>query len=293
MARARNIKPGFFKNADLVELPMEARLLFIGLWTMADRAGRLEDRPKQIKMELFPADSVDVGACLDGLQRWGFVRRYEIDGLRLIQIVNFNKHQNPHKDEKLSSLPDEDGQFDKPKEKHGAGTVQAPCEVDSDTVAIGLIPDSLIPDSSTVEAPAAPRAEPALGLQFLNSELVDPKHAADWLKVRKTKRAPLTETAWKALCREAEKARISPAKAVQVCAENSWQSFKADWYGAQAHGPPQRGRYALPTTTTPSSAAERTAAEMAERMSHMDNHESRAAAEEARRKFNESRKAAA
>ena len=59
MARARNIKPGFFRNADLAELPIEARLLFIGLWTIADREGRMEDRPKQIKMELFPADSLD------------------------------------------------------------------------------------------------------------------------------------------------------------------------------------------------------------------------------------------
>ena len=41
MARARNIKPGFFRNADLAELTFEARLLFIGLWTLADSEGRL------------------------------------------------------------------------------------------------------------------------------------------------------------------------------------------------------------------------------------------------------------
>ena len=31
MARARNIKPGFFTNDELVELPFATRLLFIGL----------------------------------------------------------------------------------------------------------------------------------------------------------------------------------------------------------------------------------------------------------------------
>ena len=67
MARARNIKPGFFRNADLAELPIEARLLFIGLWTIADREGRMEDRPKQIKMELFPADSLDCDDLLGPL----------------------------------------------------------------------------------------------------------------------------------------------------------------------------------------------------------------------------------
>jgi len=152
LARARNIKPGFFKNADLVELTIEARLLFIGLWTLADRAGRLEDRPKQIKMELFPADAVDVDACLDGLQRWGFVARYEIDGKRLIQVVNFDKHQNPHRDEKVSVLPAQDGSFDVARCKHGASTVRAPDDNGCDTVAIGLIPDSLIPESLSTDS---------------------------------------------------------------------------------------------------------------------------------------------
>ena len=48
MPGARNIKPAFFANEFLAELPCEARLLFIGLWTLADRRGRLEDRSKGI-----------------------------------------------------------------------------------------------------------------------------------------------------------------------------------------------------------------------------------------------------
>lgn len=152
MARARNIKPGFFHNADLVELSMEARLLFIGLWLIADRAGRLEDRPKQIKMDIFPADSLDCNALLDDLAATGMLLRYEVDGKRYLQVVNFAKHQNPHKDEKTSTIPDQCGNLASKvptSEKHGASTVQAPCPPDADTVAIGLIPDSgfLIPDS--------------------------------------------------------------------------------------------------------------------------------------------------
>ena len=51
MARARNIKPGFFLNEELGVLPPLVRILFAGLWCIADRDGRLEDRPKRIKME--------------------------------------------------------------------------------------------------------------------------------------------------------------------------------------------------------------------------------------------------
>lgn len=109
MARARNIKPGFFRNADLAELSVEARLLFIGLWTMADREGRLEDRPKQIKMEIYPADNFDCGPLLDGLESFGFIKRYVAGGKRCIQVINFVIHQMPHGTEKDSELPDENG----------------------------------------------------------------------------------------------------------------------------------------------------------------------------------------
>jgi hypothetical protein len=156
MARARNIKPGFFRNADLVELSFEDRLLFIGLWTLADRDGRLEDRPKQIKMELFPADSVDCNAMLDSLAATGMVARYEVDGKRYLQVVNFGKHQNPHRDEKASTIPYQSVNL-QAQDKHCANTVQAPCKPNADSVAIGLnpeplIPDSLIPDSLTGHA---------------------------------------------------------------------------------------------------------------------------------------------
>lgn len=105
MARARNIKPSFFTNEDLVELPFEDRLLFVGLWTLADREGRLEDRPKRIKMAIFPADNVDVGASLDRLAKSGFITRYEARGIACIQVLNFAKHQNPHVREAASELP--------------------------------------------------------------------------------------------------------------------------------------------------------------------------------------------
>lgn len=105
MPRARNIKPGFFANEDLAEIEPIGRLLFIGLWTLADRDGRLEDRPKRIKGELFPYDNCDINALLDDLQKYGFILRYEVDGGKYIQIVNFSKHQNPHPKEPSKGFP--------------------------------------------------------------------------------------------------------------------------------------------------------------------------------------------
>ena len=103
--RARNIKPGFFKNDTLAELDFAGRLLFIGLWGLADREGRLEDRPKKIKAEIFPYDDVNVDSFLGELAKLSFIIRYEVGGNRYIQIVNFDKHQNPHPRETPSTIP--------------------------------------------------------------------------------------------------------------------------------------------------------------------------------------------
>lgn len=109
MARARNIKPGLFKNEVLGQADPLLTILFAGLWCLADREGRLEDRPVRIKSEVL---SYRYGADPDLMLNWldenGFIRRYEVNGKRFIQILEFKKHQNPHKNEVPSEIPSPD-----------------------------------------------------------------------------------------------------------------------------------------------------------------------------------------
>jgi hypothetical protein len=93
MARIRTIKPEFFLHEELAELPPLHRLLFVGLWTLADREGRLEDRPKRIKVSLLPYDDADVDAMLADLDAAGFIVRYLVDGAKYIEIPSFSTHQ--------------------------------------------------------------------------------------------------------------------------------------------------------------------------------------------------------
>lgn len=105
MARARNIKPGLFKNEILGVADPLYTLLFEGLWILADREGRLEDRPLRIKGEVFPYRNLDADAMLTWLHEQGFILRYEAGGKRYILICEFTKHQNPHKNESESVIP--------------------------------------------------------------------------------------------------------------------------------------------------------------------------------------------
>ncbi|MGQ9191434.1 hypothetical protein [Klebsiella pneumoniae] len=105
MARSRNIKPGFFTNDELAECHPLGRLLFAGLWTIADKEGRLDDRPKKIKAMLLPFDEADCDDLLQQLNDHKFIIRYRVNGECYIQISNWKKHQNPHCKEAASEIP--------------------------------------------------------------------------------------------------------------------------------------------------------------------------------------------
>lgn len=156
MARARSIKPGFFRNEDLCGLQPWVRLLFAGLWTIADREGRLEDRPKRIKADVFPYDNFNVERGLAELAKANFIVRYEASGNKFIAIPTWKKHQNPHVKEVASTIP-------------------APCEHSASTGNSGTSPadcglpitDSCIPVFPVTAAAAAfPSAAAAIRSRF-------------------------------------------------------------------------------------------------------------------------------
>lgn len=155
MARSRNIKPSIMDNEDLADFDPLCRLLFVFLWMLADREGRLEDRPKRIAAKALPFDrSADVDKMLSDLAHAGFIHRYEVNGCKVIQIVSFLKHQTPHGTEKDSVLPDDSGLYTVHKRgKHGYATGEstkaaAPSTVikqlDDSVLTVKEHPDSLI-----------------------------------------------------------------------------------------------------------------------------------------------------
>jgi hypothetical protein len=158
--RARNLKPSIFRNELLAVADPLFTVLFEGLWCLADRAGRLEDRPAKIHLEVNPGRAFEsTVATLGWLAENGFILRYEASGQKFIQVVNFEKHQNPHVKEPHSTIPAPDG--------YGASPVQ-----------ISLTPDSglLTPDSPNRHA-SLPVAE-----------------WDEWLAHRKSKRWPCDPT---------------------------------------------------------------------------------------------------
>lgn len=150
MSRMRMVKPGFFTNDTLADLDPLARLLFIGLWVIADRSGRLEDRPKRIKAEVLPYDDKDVDKLLQDLHDSGFILRYQHGEHQFIQVINFAKHQSPHKKEAASIIPAPDlhhASMVLDTEMHA--TSRADTDTDTDTEYVGdVAPLSEVADAT-------------------------------------------------------------------------------------------------------------------------------------------------
>lgn len=94
MARIRSIKPEFWTDPDVVAMPMEARLFFIGCWNHADDFGVLKDDPERLRLQIMPADPIDATAIVDELvERRHLVRMTAPDGTAVLVVRTFCVHQ--------------------------------------------------------------------------------------------------------------------------------------------------------------------------------------------------------
>lgn len=233
MARARNIKPGFFKNEILGVADPLYSLLFEGLWVLADRSGRLEDRPLRIKGEVFPyRDGLNVDAMLTWLESNGFIRRYTAQGKKCILVLEFVKHQNPHKNEAESELPAPSDDRTKPEEIGTATEIIGSTRADP-LSSDSLIPSTLIPDPLKETAKRKRVAPPAA---IVKPDDVDQQTWGDWVALRTKKRATVSLTVVEEARRECAKAGLTLERFLQVWCMRGSQGLEAAWLKPDERG---------------------------------------------------------
>jgi uncharacterized protein YdaU (DUF1376 family) len=78
----------------------------------------------------------------------------------------------------------------------------------------------------------------------------------DFVALRKSKKAPLTNTALQGLMREAAKAKMTLEQVMSTCCERGWVGFKADWMVGQAIrvNPADIARVTVPSSNQPDPA---------------------------------------
>lgn len=110
-SRIRTIKPELFQHEGLYDLEKETglpiRAAWAGLFTVCDREGRFEWRPRALKANILPYDEVEFSRVLDAWATRGFVVKYaSLDGLEYGFIPSWHLHQVLNNREQASTLPD-------------------------------------------------------------------------------------------------------------------------------------------------------------------------------------------
>lgn len=163
MARMRTLKPEFAKSEAIACLPRDVRLHFALLWTYADDAGRGADNPKLIKAELWPLDDEVTAAVVEEWQAClaahGRIVRYEVDGRRFFEIVNFEEHQKPQHP-KASIIPEPNGntlsvKVEAPESIHEAAPVCS--EILPVVVGVEVVGEVVVADAPAEPEPKPPR----------------------------------------------------------------------------------------------------------------------------------------
>jgi hypothetical protein len=107
MARIRSIKPEFWCDEKLSTCDPMTRLVFLGLIGMADDRGRLLDNEKVIDAFIFPNTLDTARESVANLSRMGRVRRGNTaSGQRIVEIVNWERHQKVDKPQLKAALPE-------------------------------------------------------------------------------------------------------------------------------------------------------------------------------------------
>ena len=126
MARIRTVKPELFRHEGLYELEQETglpiRFAFAGLFTVCDRRGRFQWRPRQLKLDVLPYDEFDFSRVLDALMTRGFVVMYENSGELYGCIPTFERHQVINNRESESELPSIDDELSEVFDSEGCPT---------------------------------------------------------------------------------------------------------------------------------------------------------------------------
>ena len=246
MARARNIKPSFFTHDELADNDPLGRLLFIGLWTIADYKGELEWRPKRVKAQVMPYDDCDIEALAINLEKTGFIRFYSVSGSDYVHIVNFNKHQNPHKNEKdkgsdVPAMTSENiAEPSQVIESNVVDKITDGIEINREengtapADSLFPLPDScsLIPDTNTHESGKPNSGAPKVAIDFLPLRMTDEQVEEVKRIRRKNKGGAITQRVANALSVEFGLARAMGYTSDEILTEwelRGWKSLKAEW----------------------------------------------------------------
>ena len=247
----RYLKPGIRDSEAIDSLSAMAECLYYRLLVTVDDFGRFDARPAMIRSQCFPIKKLSdekAAELLSELVKNKLVIAYQVDGKPYLQVCKWDN--KPRASE--SKFP--------------------PIPTDADncmqTYTDADIPRTLLPVTVTVTGTGTKtetgnrKPETETRSARIRAASCPPDVSdqvwEDFTILRKTLRAPLTETAIDGIRREAGKAGVTLEIALKTCCERGWRGYRSDWVEKQVNGTPAPlGKSGMDTARNAASAAER------------------------------------
>jgi hypothetical protein len=219
MARIRSIKPEFFQHERLFDAERDSKLplrvAFAGLWTVSDRDGRFEWRPRALKLNVLPYDELDFADVLSALESGGFIVRYEVDGKSYGFIPSWGEHQHINVREPSSTIPGPVGNNER--------TGLEPDEVSTST---GSVPDQSAGKGKERKGREYGELErQAARARALATPGLDIPTFERWDSYRVAIRKPLTEHSYEANAKKIAACGTRQQELIELSISNDWQGL--------------------------------------------------------------------
>jgi hypothetical protein len=213
MARIRTIKPEFWRNDLLSKISAEACLLAIGLLNHCDDEGYFNANPKLIQADIFPLRELsrETTVLLRELSEISYLQLFRGSDLKEYGcVVNFEKHQviNKKTPSKIKDL------------------CELPYDYGSDTEALLSGKERKGKEHGKE---IGKEVEKKQTNKVIKPDDVDQQIWDDWVQLRKSKKATVTQTVITEARNEALKANLSFEDFLKAWCLQGSQGFKAEW----------------------------------------------------------------
>ena len=204
----RLLKEGICTSDAINMLSSDSEVLFYRLLVVSDDFGNMDGRIAIIKSMCFPLKEKlttdKITSWMDELVVAKLIQRYKTEeGKEYISILKWNQRQRAN------------AKYPPPTDSN---LLTYDSQLSSSGLGLGL-GKGLGKGKGNTYAP----------LERLVSLGIDKQIAKDWIKLRNTQKAPVTDTVINKFKSQAKKANKSLQAVLELCIENSWRGFNADW----------------------------------------------------------------
>lgn len=207
----RILREGILTSPRIAKLGWAEEVFYRRMHSVVDDFGRYFADAGLLRAACYPrqlnkvSDS-DVGKWLHACVAAALVRVYRVGDEDYVLLLDFNQQVRAKK-----------SRFPNPPSECVADAQQIPSEQPADAHLDVSVSVSVVEDDKSPRK----RVPPPDG--------VSDSVWTDFRKLRKAKRAPITDTAIEGIRREAQKSGLSLEAALRMCCERGWQGFKAEW----------------------------------------------------------------